>query len=599
MDLLRRESLYIGAPSDPIFACFHTDESAAARDCVAVICNPMGYEYVHSHRSLRHLADNLARVGIPALRFDYNGTGDSPGTDLDADRLRHWISDVEAAIGAARSLGRRSKICLIGLRLGGTLAALTATRMPIDYLVLWNPCISGHRYVREMQALAQSTESDAEQPPSGALQSAGFLMSPQTQDELRRIDLLNQTLRVGQRALVLGRDDAADDSRLADHLRGLHIQTESAQFSGFADMMVEPHHTIVPRAALESIANWLCRHLPAYQHAPQPMTQRASEMSFAFRSIEGDLTSLTESALRFGSGGYLFGIHCRAQIVKPDRPTIVFFNAGVVHRIGPNRLYVELARNLSAAGFPTFRCDLEGIGDSVLRGSGRENHPYPDTASRDAGVTLRFLTENFDAKHFVILGLCAGAHTAYNTALNESGLPISELLLLNPVTFRWKEGDSLDTQHFRAVARYKNTVRQVGSWKKLLRGEVKVLFWCEVAWSHLRRQVASYVSAIAERFIPSAASPMSRQLKELFADNRKVSIFTASGDPGWDIIISKARHTARKAVQRGDLRSHSIDKADHTFTSEHARLRLVVCVRDHLQQRYPEGEASADNVASS
>ena len=312
MDLLRRESLYIGAPHDPIFACFHSDESAAARDCAAVICNPMGYEYVHSHRSLRHLADDLARIGIPALRFDYNGTGDSPGTDLDTERLRHWLSDVEIAIGAARSLSGRSKVCLIGLRLGATLAVLTATQVPIDYLVLWSPCVSGHRYVREMQALAQSAEQDS-QTPSGALQSAGFLLSQQTQQQLRKIDLLKKMVRVNERALVLGRDDTNDDSRLADHLRGLDIQTETTQFSGYADMMAEPHRTVVPHAALESITNWLRKHLPPYQHSIQPTRAPESEIEFAFRSTDGHVTGLSESAARFGSDGYLFGIHCRRQ----------------------------------------------------------------------------------------------------------------------------------------------------------------------------------------------------------------------------------------------------------------------------------------------
>jgi hypothetical protein len=36
--------------------------------------------------------------------------------------------------------------------------------------------------------------------------------------------------------------------------------------------------------------------------------------------------------------------------------------------VGPNRLYVMLARSLAAMGSPCLRFDLEGIGDSVLRG---------------------------------------------------------------------------------------------------------------------------------------------------------------------------------------------------------------------------------------
>src|ERR1044072_1198890 len=48
-----------------------------------------------------------------------------------------------------------------------------------------------------------------------------------------------------------------------------------------------------------------------------------------------------------------------------ERPTIVFFNAGMIHRIGPNRIHVKLARKLSNEGYDVFRFDLGGQGDSI------------------------------------------------------------------------------------------------------------------------------------------------------------------------------------------------------------------------------------------
>ncbi len=47
-----------------------------------MLCAPIGSEYTRSHRSLRHLADRFARAGIPAVRFDYHGTGNSPGWSM-------------------------------------------------------------------------------------------------------------------------------------------------------------------------------------------------------------------------------------------------------------------------------------------------------------------------------------------------------------------------------------------------------------------------------------------------------------------------------------------------------------------------------------
>src|SRR5690606_33422878 len=43
---------------------------------------------------------------------------------------------------------------------------------------------------------------------------------------------------------------------------------------------------------------------------------------------------------------------------------VVLLNAGVVHRVGPHRLNVSLARRLAGVGLTSWRVDLSGIGDS-------------------------------------------------------------------------------------------------------------------------------------------------------------------------------------------------------------------------------------------
>ncbi len=590
---VRREALYLGADGRQLFACFHLADQQAQLDCVAVICNPIGFEYIHSHRTLRHLADDLARAGVPALRFDYDGTGDSPGTDLDADRVSHWLEDIDTASAAARALSGRARVCLIGLRIGATLAALSTVRTPLDYLALWSPCVSGRRYVREMQALAQAADQ-AGKESAGAVEAAGFLMSAATQLQLKEINLLEQALQVSRRALVLGRDDLNEDKRFADCLDRLGIKTDTATFSGYADMMAEPQKTLVPQAALATIVAWLIRDVPPFEPRSQSAAARERAMRFEFERIGGAKVNLTETACRFGDDEVLFGVHTQPSTQQGKLPTVVLFNSGVAHRVGPNRLYVELARNLAAVGFATFRCDIEGIGDSVLRGPGRENHPYPDTAARDAEITLRFITERFGTHGMVVMGLCSGAYTSFKAGLFDSAAPIKELVLINPLTFDWHEGDSLDTQHFRAVAHYKGSMRRLDSWKKLLRGQVNVIHLGGVALSYLRKQIDSYINAVAERWFPSAGSLLSRQLRQIFGNDRKVSMFIASGDPGWDMVSATARYTSRKALKNGELHVEFIDDADHTFSPQDARLRLVAAVqrqllRRHLQRRSTRG----------
>ena len=96
---VERRALRFG---EGLFGWYHAAD-AGGRDIVVVLCPPMGPEYTRSHRTLRHLADRLALAGIPALRFDYHGVGDSAGDEDDPDRVGHWRARVAAPAIAAIS----------------------------------------------------------------------------------------------------------------------------------------------------------------------------------------------------------------------------------------------------------------------------------------------------------------------------------------------------------------------------------------------------------------------------------------------------------------------------------------------------------------
>ena len=87
LEAISRKPGYFASQGADLFRWLHVAHGAPPADAVAVICPPVASEYTRSHRTLRHLCDRLAAAGIPALRFDYHGTGDSPGSDLDPDRL--------------------------------------------------------------------------------------------------------------------------------------------------------------------------------------------------------------------------------------------------------------------------------------------------------------------------------------------------------------------------------------------------------------------------------------------------------------------------------------------------------------------------------
>jgi alpha-beta hydrolase superfamily lysophospholipase len=72
---------------------------------------------------------------------------------------------------------------------------------------------------------------------------------------------------------------------------------------------------------------------------------------------------MKEMAVRFGKFNSLIGV-----ITEPDppelgeNPAIILSNAGLIHHIGPNRIYVKLARHLAENGYRVIRFDLSGVG---------------------------------------------------------------------------------------------------------------------------------------------------------------------------------------------------------------------------------------------
>lgn len=126
----------------------HETSESATRGVLVVVGGPQ-YR-VGSHRQFVLLARTLASQGIPVLRFDYRGMGDSDGEFRGFEHLDH---DIEAAIGAFReACPALREVVLWGLCDGASAAAFFAGRHPgaVAGLVMANP------WVRTEQGLARS-----------------------------------------------------------------------------------------------------------------------------------------------------------------------------------------------------------------------------------------------------------------------------------------------------------------------------------------------------------------------------------------------------------------------------------------------------------
>ena len=133
---------YFGPTDPPIFGWVHQPADRMARGTV-VLCAPLHREYISAHYTYRVLAERLAARGITAIRFDYDGTGDSAGSMADPGRVEAYEASIDHALELADDLGT-SDVVLVGMRMGGLLAARAAARSnrPVS-VVLWDPCGSG------------------------------------------------------------------------------------------------------------------------------------------------------------------------------------------------------------------------------------------------------------------------------------------------------------------------------------------------------------------------------------------------------------------------------------------------------------------------
>ena len=126
-----------------------------------------------------------------------------------------------------------------------------------------------------------------------------------------------------------------------------------------------------------------------------------------------------EKALVFGPQRSMVGIWTGPRSGVAGRPAVVMVNAGIIHRVGLCRLHTRHARMLAPRGFPSFRFDLSGIGDSSRR-TGVSS--LREAVTSDITAALDHLADRQHVNRFVIFGLCSCAHDAVLNALTDARL---------------------------------------------------------------------------------------------------------------------------------------------------------------------------------
>jgi pimeloyl-ACP methyl ester carboxylesterase len=157
-----------------------------------------------------------------------------------------------------------------------------------------------------------------------------------------------------------------------------------------------------------------------------------------------------ERIVRFGDRQGLAGILSSPREVGPGTPYVVLVNSGIVHRVGPNRLYVDIARALVVHGYPVLRFDLSGLGDSEAFGGGAS---LSESAVSDIRAALDFLQTTRASDSFIVGGLCSGAN--YSMLATFADPRIVGAILIDPAVARTRHSEIV---HFGRRLRHAATL---------------------------------------------------------------------------------------------------------------------------------------------
>jgi alpha-beta hydrolase superfamily lysophospholipase len=581
------KALYFPSGAHGLFGWLHLPCGGRAANIGLVIAKPFGYEALCAHRTVRGFAEMAAAQGIPALRFDYAGTGDSADIDPTDNQVQAWTDDVIAAAAELRRLTGVQHVCVLGFRLGALLATLAAQKSnSIDELILVAPVVAGRRYFSELRitrlagALGAAHENrtsggtDGASAGAGPMEVSGHELAGATLAELKKVDLAAGGSPPVTRMLVIDRPDLPAARKWAEALTVRGTAVEYRSLAGFVEMMtLAPHFARTPPEVLDTARQWL-RQSPWFSSAQRGGAHLPTqELSLPGEGSGAD-AMVKERPVFFGAEADLFGIVTEPRRGEIRRRGVILVNAAADNHIGAARMYVTLARRWAQRGYVVLRMDFAGIGDSATRPTCPDDDVFPPTALDDMRAAIDLMRNRYGVGEVTLAGLCSGGYHALRAAV--AALPVDRILLVNPQNFFWRQGDSLEGVQLYEVVHnpgiYKERVFSLGAWRRVLTGQVNVWRILKIYAQRPLLALESSLRNVARRLRIRLPNDLGSELEEVAARGIQTTMVFARGEPGLELL----RIQGGTAVGRlGDkCRVRILDSGDHTFSHSGPRAIL-------------------------
>ena len=258
------------------------------------------------------------------------------------------------------------------------------------------------------------------------------------------------------------------------------------------------------------------------------------------------------------------GVWCAATLDEGDKSTgLLIVSGGNEIRCGAYAGQAALAAHFAASGYPVFRYDRRGVGDSEGANCGFES-----SAADIAAAAAAFRVEAPHLERLVAFGNCDAASAL---ALFQSGLPIDRLILANPWVIETQSEEDAPTPPSAAAirARYWHRLKDPRSLIDLLAGKINL------------RKLASGIKQATQSEKPTALAY--RLADALAAGPVPTTILLAQRDTTAMAFHAAWQSDAFKAVRhKGTCHLEALDSASHSFADPDSKAWLRQKIREAL-----------------
>lgn len=275
---------------------------------------------------------------------------------------------------------------------------------------------------------------------------------------------------------------------------------------------------------------------------------------------------MKEQVLQLGQYGSLVGVLTPGH---HQRVCVLLLNAGLLHHVGPARLYVQLARTLQQQGIASCRWDLSAIGDSPAR---PDHLPIFQTIVQEPLEVMNNLSA-LGYEKFILLGICSGAYSAFHTALKDAR--VIGVVMINPEDLAL--GQQIDGTRNRQTAasgeqeawaaRYRRSLFRPQAWLNLLTGQVNYAR----LWTILLRRLSR---GARKKTVDPAIVWVQQRLQELL--DRQVNVLCITSQS--DISIYYVQMLLVHWQNQSNPEQLVLNNSDHLFTHTEGRQRLLAVV---------------------